>query len=132
MPVRILLVDTDPAGGFSLRPDPLPPESRLIAPGTSARISSCCQGGPYVFARLRLGPPAGISTIGPGGIAPIGSVGPSWDASAWRVDEVTIDDEIVDHRQVNCGFGSIVVMTVTNVGAAPAHFYASWECHDVQ
>lgn len=104
----------------------------MIQPGTSARISACCQDGPYVFARLRLGPPVGISTIGPGGIAPIGSGGSSWDASAWRVDEVTIDGAIVDHRQVNCGFGSEVVLTVTNAGDAPAHFYAFWECHDVQ
>jgi hypothetical protein len=81
---------------------------------------------------LCLGPCPGVSTLGHDGLSPIGPQEFAWDASAWRVDEVTIDEILVDHRQAPCGVGSHSSLRATNVGEVSAHFYAYWECDDVQ
>ena len=127
---KLVLIESDDSGTFWLSGPRAPQEP--IRPGESMGFTSHLQGEPVAFVRLCLGPRPGVSIVGTNGVLPIGSHGPAWNAAAWRVDEVTIDEAPVDHRQVGCGVGSRLFMCVTNVGEVPAHFYASWECEDVQ
>jgi hypothetical protein len=128
--MKIVMIDTDSYGDFSLvghRPPANP-----VPPGGSAKIRCLLQSEPVAFVRLCLAPRDGVSIVGTDGILPVGSQGSAWDESAWRIDEMTIDDAPVDHRQLGCGVGNRLFMCVTNIGGVPAHFYASWECEDVQ
>ena len=112
----------------------------LIPPGEQFKYTIFLQHGPMAFARLHLGPHPHLVTfsVGPLGISEIAKIdteshaGSAWDPEAWRIDEVTIDDSPVDHRQVCCGVGSHSSLRVTNVGDVPAHFYAYWELEDLQ
>jgi hypothetical protein len=127
---KLVLIETDDSGVFWLSGHHLPREP--LRPGESVSIMNHLQSEPVAFVRLCLGPRPGVSTVGPNGVLPIGSQGLAWDKAAWRIDEVTLDEILIDHRQVGCGVGSRLFMRVTNVGKVPAHFYASWECEDVQ
>lgn len=127
---KVSLITTDDSGSFLLRGNLQP--AAPIFPGADFKHTLHLQHGPVVFTRLHLGPCPGVFTLGPDTLSPIGPNGSTWDASAWRVDEVTIDDALVDLRQTPCGFGSRSSLRVTNVGEVPAHFYAYWECGDVQ
>lgn len=127
---KLVLIESDDSGVFWLSGHHSPREP--LRPGESMSFTSHLQGAPVAFVRLCLGPRLGVSTVGPNGVLPIGSKGPSWDAAAWRIDEVTLDEVSLDYRKVGCGVGSRLFMRVTNVGEVPAHFYASWECEDVQ
>jgi hypothetical protein len=128
--MKLVLIDTDSYGTFWL--DGHRHLDNPVLPGGSAKITVSLQSEPIVFVRLCLGPRCGVSVVGTDGILPVGSQGPAWDESAWRIDEVAIDDAPVDHRQLGCGVGNRLFMCVTNISKAPAHFYASWECEDVQ
>jgi hypothetical protein len=128
--MKLVLIDSDNSGVFWL--DGYHPSNEPIRPGGSMECTSHLQGEPVAFVRLCLGPRPGVATVGTNGVLPIGWQGPEWDAAAWRIDEVRIDDVPVDPQQVGCGVGSRLFMRVTNVGEVPAHFYASWECDDVQ
>jgi hypothetical protein len=73
-----------------------------------------------------------ISTDDSGSFSLRGHRPPMAPIQPWRVDEVTIDEVPVDHRQAPCGVGIRSSLRATNVGEVPAHFYAYWECDDVQ
>ncbi len=128
--MKLVLIDSDSYGTFWL--DGHQHLDNPVPPGSSVKIRCLLQSEPVAFVRLCLGPRGCVSVVGTDGILPVGSQGPVWDESAWRIDEVTIDDIPVDHRQLGCGVGNRLSMCVTNTGEVPAHFYASWECADVQ
>jgi hypothetical protein len=143
---KLLSMSTDSRNSWPL--PGTPPPAAPSAPGESVRVEAALQSAPLFFTGLRVGPDRRFRVLGPGGI------GPDQDASTagtWRVDEVTIDGSVVesvvaaleaeararDDRSAlvvhgDFGAGSRVSIAATNVGEAPAYFYATWELEDVQ
>ncbi len=129
---RVLLMTTDQSSGFSLfaRSAGRRPGEPVDA-GESATLE-CTLHQKAIFTYLKIGPDDRFSTLGPQGIIPHG------DWKVWRLDEILIDgsplpgsaDEgpILDGI---LGVGKVVFMRVTNIGDAPAHFYAVWETEPV-
>ena len=142
---KLCPMSTDSRGSWPLpgAPPPAPPS----APGESVRVEATLQSSPQAFTGLHVGPDNRFRVVGPGGINPAHEASM---AGIWRVDEVTIDGNVIesvvaaleaqahvcDDRTAvavygDFGVGSSVAMRATNVGDTPAYFYATWELEDV-
>lgn len=140
---RLLLCHTDDRVGIRLRS--ASGKSTLCPPGETIEVASSFAG-PKAFTGLHVGYDPRVGVVSHDGMTKLGQV-----PGRWRVIEIQIDDEPCEaavgaiEAEMLChpdaiaydvggdfGVGSRVKMRATNIGDAPAYFYATWELEDLQ